>query len=433
VPRAPDATTLTPLSLQQQIETVVRFLDGRREQIVELARELISTPSTNPPGDERAVVAVLRRAMTELGYEQVTVLARAEERPNLLGRIGDGSPSLMLNGHVDTQPPEPRGEWTTDPFDPVIVGGLLYGVGAADMKASVAAMVYAGAALWEADGWTGTLKVLLTGDEESGSHFGARYLAEERLVDADAAIVGEAAGVEEPWEWIGVASRGTSRFHLRIRGTQMHSGLRDHLRSVNAAEKASRVLVRIADGFRPRYPAIQLVGSVPSVNPVVVRDGIGSFSTVPGEAIVGVDVRTTPGMSFESLREDLDRFLASLRSVDQELELEIEWLGGMQWFPPCELPPGHRLAGSLQRASRSVLGRDVPLGVMPAFTDGSQWAAAGIPTVPAFGPGALANIHRPNEYVGVEEIVDAAKIFALAALDYLCPAGDGDRRPDGTS
>jgi acetylornithine deacetylase/succinyl-diaminopimelate desuccinylase-like protein len=399
--------------------TVLEFLEARRSQIVELARELIATPSVNPPGDERAVVDVLRRAMCDLGYERTTVLARDERRPNLLGEIGSGSPALLLNGHMDTQPPEPRDEWATDPFDPVVVDGRLYGVGAADMKGSVAAMVYAGAALREVTDLRGTLKVLLTADEESGSHFGARYVAEQGLVAADAAIVGEAAGVAEPWEWIGIASRGTSRFRLRVKGTQLHSGLRDHVPSVNAAEKAARLLVRLADEFRPRFPERQLVGSAPSVNPVILRDELGAFSTVPGEAVVGVDLRTSPGMSLELLEEDLERFLTGARAEDPELDVTIDWVDGMQWFPPCELAPDDRLSESLRRATARVFGRALPFGVMPAFTDGSQWAAAGIPTVPALGPGALLNIHRPNEWVGVDEIVDAAKIFALAALDFL--------------
>ena len=398
---------------------VLEFLEARREAIVELACELIATPSVNPPGDERAVVDVVQRAMADLGYDRTEIFARDERRPNLLGEIGHASPSLLLNGHLDTQPPEPRDEWRTDPFDPVIVDGRLYGVGAADMKASVAAMVFAGAAVREAGDLRGTLKVLLTADEESGSHFGARYVAQQRLVDADAAVVGEAAGVSEPWEWIGVASRGTSRFRLRVNGTQMHSGLRDHVPSVNAAEKAARLLVRLAEDFRPRYPERPLVGSAPSVNPVILHDELGLFSTVPGEAVVGVDVRTSPGMSLETFEEDLERFLATARADDPELDVAVEWLDGMQWFPPCELPPDHRLSDALRRATADVFGRELPFGVMPAFTDGSQWAAAGIPTVPALGPGALLNIHRPNEWVGVDEIVDAAKIFALAAVDFL--------------
>ena len=72
-----------------------------------------------------------------------------------------------------------------------------------------------------------------------------------------------------------------------------------------------------------------------------------------------------------------------------------------------------------------MLGRDVPLGTMPAFTDGTHWHLAGSACIPAFGPGTLLVAHRPNEYVAVAEVVEAARIYALTALRYL---GGGDER-----
>ena len=66
-----------------------------------------------------------------------------------------------------------------------------------------------------------------------------------------------------------------------------------------------------------------------------------------------------------------------------------------------------------------MLARELPLGMMPAATDGSFWAQAGKPCVPAFGPGLLPLAHRPNEWVRVPEIVEASRIFALTALRYL--------------
>jgi acetylornithine deacetylase/succinyl-diaminopimelate desuccinylase-like protein len=64
----------------------------------------------------------------------------------------------------------------------------------------------------------------------------------------------------------------------------------------------------------------------------------------------------------------------------------------------------------------------VPLGVFPGGTDGSRWVAAGIPTIAALGPGLLTLAHRPNEYVEVEEILQASRIYALAALRFLVAA-----------
>jgi succinyl-diaminopimelate desuccinylase len=70
-------------------------------------------------------------------------------------------------------------------------------------------------------------------------------------------------------------------------------------------------------------------------------------------------------------------------------------------------------------AAREVLGRDVPLATMPAFTDGTHWHLAGRACIPALGPGSLLLAHRPNEYVSVDEVIEAARIYALTALRYL--------------
>jgi len=66
-----------------------------------------------------------------------------------------------------------------------------------------------------------------------------------------------------------------------------------------------------------------------------------------------------------------------------------------------------------------VLGRDVPAGTMPAFTDGTHWSLAGIPAIPAFGPGSLLFAHQPNEHVGVDEIIQASQIYALMTMQFL--------------
>src|SRR5437773_2422134 len=113
------------------------------------------------------------------------------------------------------------------------------------MKAAVAAMVYAGAALGEIDALPGTLRVVLSADEEAGSRFGTRFLAADQRLHADAVVVTEPTGFKQPWEYVAVASRGVSGFRVRTRGTQMHSSLSDRVPSVNASVKLAQVLARM--------------------------------------------------------------------------------------------------------------------------------------------------------------------------------------------
>ncbi len=391
---------------------------GERE-LVELARELVATRSLNPPGDERAVAEVARQAMASLGYSEIREIAREQTRPNVVGQVGEGAqPSLMLNGHLDTKPPGDEARWETSPYDPVVRAGRLYGLGSTDMKGAVAAMIHAGGALAEAGDLRGTLKVVLTADEEAGSNFGAAFLAGERKVHADAVLVGEPTGIRSGWEYLGVASRGISCFRVRARGTQMHSSLSDRLPVVNASAKLAEVLSRLARELRPDHQANAAYGT-PTVNAGVTLRGGVFFGVYPGEAEFGVDVRTVPGMTLERLREDVESFLDQLRREDPELDVSVEWVEGLSWFPPCSIDEGHPLVDAAREAAAIVLDREVPLGTMPAATDGSYWALAGIPCIPAFGPGLLSLAHGPNEYVEIEEVVQASRIYALTALRYL--------------
>jgi acetylornithine deacetylase/succinyl-diaminopimelate desuccinylase-like protein len=390
---------------------VLSRLAAGEQDLIELARELVATPSPNPPGDERGMADVVRQAMTDLGYRDVRVLARAETRPNVIGEVGRGEPSLVLNAHLDTKPPGNEAEWETPPYDPVVRDGRLYGLGSTDMKGAVAAMIHAGSALAEAAELSGTLKVVLTADEEAGSAFGVRFLTGARAVAADAVIVGEPTGISTPWEYLAVASRGISCFRISVRGTQMHSSLSDRLPSVNASVKLARVVSRLAEDFRLPEGA--------TINLGVTLSGGVYFGVYPGEAECGVDVRTVPGMTFEGLRADVEAFLEGLRREDVELKVETTWVPELAWFPPSAIDAAHPLVAVAADAARTVLGREVPCGVMPAFTDGTNWSEAGIPAIPAFGPGLLPLAHRPNEYVTVAELGEAARIYALTALRYL--------------
>jgi acetylornithine deacetylase/succinyl-diaminopimelate desuccinylase-like protein len=400
---------------------VLKALGAWEHELVEFARELVATPSPNPPGDERKVADRARSEMERLGYPDVRVVAMDPGRPNLVAEIGgagDG-PTLMFNSHLDTKPAGNLAEWSPGPYDPVIRDGVLHGLGSADMKGAVAAMVYAGAALLQAGAPPGKLRVILTADEEAGSRFGARFLAGRPDLQADSVLVGEPTGMDTGWAYVAVASRGISCFRIIARGTQMHSSLSDSTPSVNASVKLAQVLARMSSDFRPTYPINPRVPGRPTVNLGVTLSGGIYYGIYPGHAEFGVDVRTIPGMTLAGLQADVNAFLDELRKQDPELDVTMEPLPELEWLPASSIDPAHPLVVAAQGAGRDVLGREVPVATMPAFTDGAYWQAAGSACIPAFGPGTLLVAHRPNESIAVAEIVDAARIYALTALRYL--------------
>src|SRR5262245_59433387 len=100
---------------------LVEYLRPRRDELVDFARELVATPSPNPPGDERAVAALVDAKLRELGVTRIETAGETEERPNLLAHVGgvDGR-RLILCGHLDTKPPGDLAEWSRDPYGAAI-------------------------------------------------------------------------------------------------------------------------------------------------------------------------------------------------------------------------------------------------------------------------------------------------------------------------
>ena len=398
-------------------EALLRELASRDDELIAFLGELIATPSPNPPGDEQAVVRLLSDALRAFGYRDLEIIASEPARPNLLARIGPkGGRSLALSGHVDTKPPGDVREWLTPPYEPTVVDGRLFGLGAADMKGGVAAMIFAGRALAAVDALEGELRLVLTADEEAGAAHGATYLV-DRIETSDGILVGEPTGVNHPWDYLAVASRGVACFRIRVRGTQMHSSLTDRLPSVNASVKLAGVLTKFAKCFRATVPE----GSVWSVtvNPGVTLSGGVFYGVCPGEAEFGVDVRTLPGMTLAGLQDDVQAFLDVLRAEDPELEVEALWDPANAWFPPSSVDPHHRLVAAARAAASAILNDPIPDGLFPGGTEGAIWATRGMPVLPALGPGRLSDAHRPNESVGIDEVLAAARIYALTSLDFL--------------
>lgn len=397
------------------------WLDGRADELVGFARTLVATPSVNPPGDERAVAAVVVERLRALGVADVAVHAGEESRPNVLAHVRGAAPgrTLVLNGHLDTKPAGERSLWRTDPWDPVLADGELVGLGSGDMKGAVAAIVYAAGALAAVGLPRGALSAVLSADEEAGSRHGAKWLADEGLLVGDAAVVCEPCGVESEWESIDLVSRGVLLFRVQVKGTGTHSSISDRFPLVNATVQMARLADRMhreLHGFltyepHPRYPA------GPTVNVGVMAKAGVFYGVYPGEAELACDVRLLPGMTRESLEADLARFLAHARASEPELDAEVVI---DLWFPATEIGADEPIVVALQAAAAQVLGRVPPLGGFPGATDAIHLQlGAGIPTVAAFGPGFLPRAHSPNESLRAASIPEAAAMYALAAWRYL--------------
>ncbi len=413
-------------------ERVRSYLDAHDGDVLELTRELIRTPSPNPPGDERAVADLVTERLRELGIDAITRVGAEETRPNLLARVRGAAPglTLVLSGHLDTKPAGDMDAWETDPWDPVLRDGDLVGLGSGDMKAAIAGMVYAAAALKQAQeadaaggGFAGELLLVFTADEEAGAQLGSKWLADNGHLQADAAVIGEPSGITSEWESVHLVSRGAALFKIAVAGTQMHSSISDRLPGVNATVKMARLIDRMDREFKSylTYDEHPLCPTGPTVNVGVMAEGGVFYGVYPGNAEFACDVRTLPGMTEEMMKADIGRFLADAMADDPELRAELRW---HLMVPAVEIDADHPVVAALVEAAVEVLGSEPTLDAFPGATDAPYFQlTAGIPTVAAFGPGMLPRAHSPNEYMDADGAALSASIYALAALRYLGEAG----------
>jgi acetylornithine deacetylase/succinyl-diaminopimelate desuccinylase-like protein len=391
--------------------------------VVEIARRLIDAPSPNPPGDERAAAAVVTETLVGLGLPSPRVLARAEHRPNLLTTLdfGSGGRHLCLSGHLDTKPIG-TAEWSVPSDRATIDGDRLYGRGAVDMKGSIAAMIVAAHRLTSKPPPAGRLTLLFTADEEDGAEWGAHYIAEQALLAADGAVLGEPAGIAQDFDRLHLVSRGIARFRIDVNGDQGHSSLSDRTGAVNASVELARLLVDLADRFTPEQPPNEdgLDGWTATVNAGVRLSGGIGYGVVPGLASFDAEIRLLPGMTRWMVERDLERFLAREQDSNARLRPQLRFdEPPRDWLPGTGVPRDHPLAAAACAACRTVLGFVPSESVYPGTTD-AAWlqGLAGIPTLPALGPGLLLRAHGADEYVELTALVRSTELYAELARTY---------------
>jgi acetylornithine deacetylase/succinyl-diaminopimelate desuccinylase-like protein len=315
-------------------------------------------------------------------------------------------------------------KWETDPFAGVVDGGRLYGLGACDMKGALAAMIEAATSI--DDLGSGRLSLLFTADEENAAEYGARWLAESQAIDADAVVIGEPGGMEADWDHLHLLSRGLANFTVKVRGDQGHSSLSDRRNMVNASLHMAELLLSCAVDFHPTAPPHRLVPSGPTVNPGVKVAGGVNFGVYPGSAEFSVDVRTLPGMDRAGFETELEAWLEDNRQRIPGLRAEIHFEEEPRgWLPATEVSDDAAITKATAACLEDVFGKTPPISAFPGATD-AAWlhGLAGIPTLPAVGPGLLEQAHKANEFVSLDALRAAPSVFAGIAARY-CPEGKG--------
>jgi len=381
---------------------------------------LIAAPSPNPPGDERAVAAVIQDALPGLGLPPATVFGRSPERPNLLIRIDGGGSRLMLAGHMDTMPPGNLGSWRTDPYRLEYVDGRLAGLGVADMKSGLVAALLAASRLVRDPSWSGALDLLFVADEENCSDYGMKWLAAEGMLAADAAVILEPGGGADcqSWERLFIAQRGSAVVDLVARGQPGHSAAQIPA-DARAGIALARAMTALADAHLFADLRHPVDGTSPTVNiGTMVSGGITPFMH-PEKLAATVEVRVIEGMTMADVHTAIRQVLAGA-GLAGRVDV-VPAAGPLDWVPPSPAVRDVRLLDAAATAWRAVLGREPAVGVLLGVTDSSWLSLAGIPTLPALGCGSLAVAHQPNEWIHAGDLAVAIDLTESLARANASP------------
>jgi succinyl-diaminopimelate desuccinylase len=379
----------------------------KETDVVKFCQELVRIKSVNPPGDELQAAEYVASVLKKLGLE-VELIKHSPTRASVLARLKSSrkKPGLLYNGHLDTVPVGAE-EWIHEPFRADVAEGKIWGRGTADMKGGLAVIMVAAKALAEARvPLQGDLILAATAGEEADS-LGATALAARPDLGPVQAVV-----IPEPsYNDLCVAEKGVFWLELTTQGKTAHGSMPEMGR--NAVMMMVTLINELGKMSFPYKEHPLLGGFSQSIN--TIAGGVKT-NVVPDYCAVTVDMRTVPGQDHRAILRQVEDLIADLSRRLPDFKALVKVTNDRA---PVETSPEEPAVQSFADVVAEVAGeRPVPKGVR-YYTD----AVAFVPVLRApmiiCGPGDAKLAHQPNEYVEVSKLVQAARIFTLAAAKLL--------------
>ncbi|WP_254546809.1 M20 family metallopeptidase [Halomarina pelagica] len=377
-------------------------------ELTELIAALVAIETENPPGNEAACTDYIVDWFDERGIDADRVERPYPDRPQVGARVGDGDPTVVLNGHVDVVPAGDLDQWSVGPYDAVVEDGTLYGRGSADMKTGVALGMLAMAEFdraFEGAELDGSLVFHAAIGEETAEP-GTRSLLESGY-DGDYGVVLEPTGLRTA-----TSEKGLAWYEIGVGGDPSHASRPDQ--GTNAIQHARPVLDALADyDAEVREREDDLVGRAYAT--VTKFEAGTKENVVPERAAITVDRRFLPSESADEIDGEIDDLLAE---VAADHGVEITW-ERTRTYESASVPSDSDLAAVFREHSAAVA--DVPTepwGIQ-ASTDVRNFVNdAGIEAI-TWGPGDISQAHTYDEHVDLAHAADGYEALVRALTDLF--------------
>lgn len=403
-------------------------VEKHRSWVIDILSKMVSIPTVNPPGRNfKEFVDYAENLLKELGMNvrvyEVPKDVVAKNYPDyadypryiLIARVGEGEPIIHFNGHYDVVPP--GSGWDRDPFKPYLEGSKLYGRGSVDMKGGIAASILATKVFTEVfEQFKGTIEIALVPDEEIGGMTGTGYLVEKELAKPTYVIVCEPSGTDNVW----IGHKGAIWAHVEVHGKQAHGsspwlGVNAFEYMVKVAERFMSEYKKLLEGRTSRYVYEDPRGAKPTVTLGGEVKGGAKVNIVPGYYSFSIDRRLIVEEDINEVEKELRGFLSKLQKEFPEVRLDLKISGKL---PPSVTSPDSKLVRTTAEAAKEVTGREPKVNVCVGGLDSHFYSSKGIDVI-TYGPGPVSNAHMANEFVDVDEVINAAKVYALVLGNLL--------------
>ncbi len=401
------------------MDQVLQFIDKNKNKLIKLTMQLISIPTDNPPGKNydkitdfiekycKRLALDTKRIITPKSELKKYKINAGSERINLIARWDvDAQRTLHINSHYDVVPA--TSSWKTDPFKPVLKRGKLYGRGAEDMKANIAAVLIA----IEALGACGikpkcNIELSFTPDEETGGRTGFGYLVRKNIIKPDYAISEGYCN-----DYISCGNKGIAWFNIEIKGRSCHGS--EPYKGINAFEK----MIFVANEFlllkksiekrktcfstksqKNRFSTMMMGGEV---------WGGQKTNIVPDRMCFTIDRRFLPEENIEDVKKEISNLIRKLKKKDKYLDIEAHLMSEEDSVVSDEKSI---LFKEFKKSAKNILGKKPKCALLSGATDIRFLIRKGIPCLGYSADGA-GSAHSDNEFVYIKSLINTTKIFA---------------------
>lgn len=388
------------------------------KDVIHYARKFVQIPSLS--GEEKELAFFIRDVLSELGLDRVYI----DELGDVIGFVKGRSlhPLVVLEGHMDHVSPGNVELWKCQPYSAKVINGNIFGRGAVDMKASLAAMTFAAKEVSSKE-LEGTLVLCFVVHEETVEGTAVRHIIEKEIREApDLVVLGEATNLD-----LGIGHRGRAVINVELSGRTAHASMPEL--GLNALHAASKLISYVEEKLNPNLPFHQKLGKA-----TIATIGLGASPKVgpqiPDRSKILFDRRMILGETeneiLRPIKEKVDELVGEGTVLDgttrilEEDSMHVCWTGRKlrtrNFFPPWLI----KETGIVQKALKSLWKRGFHANthVWKFSTDGVYtYGLRGIPTV-GIGPGDETLAHQPNEHVCVRDVEKAVQAY-VAIVESL--------------